>query len=251
MMIGKFTTGSIASIQGVCFPSNPTTLPGNDFSQTCGAAKDLDAFNNTYQVSYRTRSVGNELPPIGCYSTAGYMLTNCIGVGTGPVCPPSAGGGNNNNFTASEVFKKAINDIKQEIKQRENTLNKGNSSSLYDVISSGNENQVKNKLLDKSPYLSDGVLLPFLQHLPTFSENTIKDVIIANSPVTSTVMAAINNLSLSASVQSQINSAQVGISPRSELMTEIQYFKDQRFINYNYLLSVLLNDRITMRDLIP
>lgn len=235
-VIGLATQGSIAQQQGYC-SSVPTTLPGNEFSHTCAAgAQDLAGNNVAYQVTYNTRlTVSAETPPVGCYNSTDYFVNPCSGVGSGAVCPPS-------NFTPS-ALKIAIKNSKQDIKSLQQLLSAGDAPALYTAITNGNDANVKTKLLNKSPYLSDNVLLAFLNHIPSFSETTIKAVLLANSPLSSIVYNSLFKLKLTDVTLSAIKNAQAGISQRTYTERGLAYEKSQLVINYNKQLSYVLNNR--------
>jgi hypothetical protein len=80
---------------------------------------------------------------------------------------------------------------------------------------------LKNLLLSYSPFLSDEVLIEYINRVQTTPSIDIKDVIIANSPVTNNVKLAVENKNLSQTLIEQINGSQTGLSPRFELEGEI------------------------------
>jgi len=238
-VIGQNDYGTIATEQGFCTSADPTTLSGNEFSHTCGNAQDLRtgvSVNNI--VNYNTRTgISLETPQLGCYNSSYYNILDCSGAGTGDVCPPSSGG--QLNIPQLTI---AVQDSKQDVKNLQNILEAGDKIGLYNAINNGNDNHVKNKLLQQSPYLSDNVLLAFLTHVPMFTESTIKAVLIANSPLTPSIIDVANKLTLSAVTKNELKNAQVGTSQRAYTERNLTYEKNQLIINYNYLLNACLND---------
>lgn len=118
----------------------------------------------------------------------------------------------------------------------------GNAPLLYSTLNTGYDAVVKNVLLPVSPYVGDNVLMNFLLHKPPFSENTIQDVLIANSPLTEKVMDIVNKLGLSATTFNAINNAQIGTSPRIYAERNLAYANSRLTINYNDLISYYLNN---------
>ena len=132
---------------------------------------------------------------------------------------------------------------KQDINNLEQLLASGNKPNLYTAINNGNDNNVNTKLLQKSPYLSDSVLLAFLNHLPLFTEATLVNVLVANSPLSAQVLKIAFSLNLSLSALNTIKNAQVGTSQRTYTEANLAYEKNQLIINYNNQLSYVLNDK--------
>ena len=98
----------------------------------------------------------------------------------------------------------------------------GNTANLISSISSTlSSDSLKNLLLSYSPFLSDDVLIAYINRVQTTPSVDIKDVIIANSPVTNNVKLALENKNLSQTLIEQINSSQTGLSARFELEGQI------------------------------
>ncbi|OFX17151.1 MAG: hypothetical protein A2033_03020 [Bacteroidetes bacterium GWA2_31_9] len=88
--------------------------------------------------------------------------------------------------------------------------------------------QLKNAIMEVSPYASDRVLLSALNDKPTaIPPGHIKEIIVANSPVTDTVMQTVISKNLPLGIQNQINAVQVGVSEREKLEGEISWLKAQ------------------------
>lgn len=98
----------------------------------------------------------------------------------------------------------------------------GNTASLISSINSTMSSEsLKNLLLSHSPFLSDEVLIEYINRVQSTPSIDIKDVIIANSPVTNNVKLAVENKNLSQTLIEQINDSQTGLSARFELEGEI------------------------------
>jgi hypothetical protein len=101
-------------------------------------------------------------------------------------------------------------------------LDGGNTANLISSINSTiSSESLKNLLFSYSPFLSDEVLVAYINRVQTTPSVDIKDVIIANSPVTNIVKLAIENKNLSQNLLEQINGSQEGLSARFELEGEI------------------------------
>src|SRR5690606_35979470 len=101
----------------------------------------------------------------------------------------------------------------------------GNTSGLVYAIDNSTGATLRDALLAESPYLSDQVIISYLGKSPTEPESYIREVIIANSPVTETVKTAVDALNLSTNVQADIDNAQTGLSDRFILEAEIAVMK--------------------------
>ena len=98
----------------------------------------------------------------------------------------------------------------------------GNTANLISSISSTlSSESLKNLLMSYSPFLSDDVLIAYINRVQTTPSVDIKDVIIANSPITNNVKLAIENKNLSQTLIEQINASQTGLSARFELEGQI------------------------------
>jgi hypothetical protein len=82
----------------------------------------------------------------------------------------------------------------------------------------------------KSPYLSDRVLNAYLTKPQQAPPGHIKEVVIANSPVTNEIKEVIDLMSLPNGIRNQINAAQVGISVRTELENQLKALDKERML---------------------
>ena len=72
----------------------------------------------------------------------------------------------------------------------------------------------------------------------------LKQVILANAPVSDDVMEALDNSNVSNGVMNQIDNAQVGKSERDRLISEIDYAKTERSLTLNKTIRLVLEDTI-------
>ncbi len=99
-------------------------------------------------------------------------------------------------------------------------INSGNSQAIIDNINTGNISTKLNSVLAVAPYASDDVLISYLRRSP--SNGHVKQVITANSPVSSIVKTELNTMNLPNGIMNQINSAQGnGITPIEMAYMEI------------------------------
>ncbi|MBK8366520.1 MAG: hypothetical protein IPL10_03610 [Bacteroidetes bacterium] len=190
-------------------------MPGNEFSHTCSAAKDLNSNSNVaYQVTYNSRITPNvELPQLGCYNTTDYNVVICNS-GAGVACAIGGGGGGGGSKMAKSNLDKELEDMTALIVAKQQLLDDGNAQPLHNALATNvSEQQLKQNLLQKGPYLSDQVLLALINHLPNYSDATLKEVLEANSPLSPQVLAAINQTNMSAKAKAQLNALQNGLEP--------------------------------------
>ena len=108
------------------------------------------------------------------------------------------------------------NDYTSESFEIEALLQEGDKQELIDnILADLDGGHIKQELLDASPYVSDRVLLSALNDKPTpLPAGHIKEVIVANSPVTDVVMQSIDELNLPGGIKKLIDDTQVGVSER-------------------------------------
>jgi|JI10StandDraft_1071094.scaffolds.fasta_scaffold06734_2 hypothetical protein len=243
-ILGDQMPGSIAQQQGGCIPGDATALPGNEFSHTCAAAKDLNTNSNVaYPVTYNTRnSITLEVPQSGCYNLTDFNVNFCNPAPTGVVCSTGGGGGGGSKMAKSNPDKE-LEDMTALIAAKQQLLDDGNAQPLHNALATNvSEQQLKQNLLQKGPYLSDQVLLALINHLPNYSDATLKEVLEANSPLSASVLAALNTTNMNAKAKGQLNALQNGMSQRTYVESEIKYYTTSRVLLYNQILSNVLND---------
>lgn len=122
----------------------------------------------------------------------------------------------------------------------------GDAKALYEAIQTQSAGNVKNVLMAASPYLSDNVLIAYMQSNAPIGN--LKQVLLANSPLSDDVMAALNQLNIPRGIKTQIINAQTGISAMQELKTEIAYHKNEvSKIQNDVLRYILFEDDVVER----
>lgn len=124
------------------------------------------------------------------------------------------------NVIAHRQMGKLISDLAQK-------LTGGDAEILITLINTATSGQIKTGLLDKSPYLSDRVLIAAIhKNLPDL---IIREILMANSPVTEKVKQAIDVSTISIGVKNQVK-AQNGQSERANLEAQITQLKDEQHV---------------------
>jgi hypothetical protein len=129
---------------------------------------------------------------------------------------------------------------RNEIDSLRNLIDGGNTTDLLDLIENASPGQVKNGLIAASPYLSDDVLLRYIQSQPPVGH--LRQVLLANSHLSHQVKSALVNYAMPNGIANQIAAAQTGVSERSKLYENINqriYLMD---LEYEDLISQLLLD---------
>ncbi|MBU0764868.1 MAG: T9SS type A sorting domain-containing protein, partial [Bacteroidetes bacterium] len=105
----------------------------------------------------------------------------------------------------------------------------GDAQALTDMVYADEpEGHIKNELLNASPYLSDRVMITAIEDKPTpLPPGHVKQVVVANSPVTDPVYDAVLGRSLPPGTMNNINAAQVGVSEREKLKNKINWYDAQ------------------------
>jgi hypothetical protein len=238
------STSGILPQQGVCITDQSTAnnvlshngLPEGDIKVASIAnnfvytyAPTPSSIGNDFQIPLQVTSI--KVNPTPCTGLNFNYTSSCPLPATGCSFPCWSAIAVNNNNSAKNVAQILLD---------------GDAISLYNAINSGmSAGNLKNLLISKSPYLSDGVLIAYLRRPNTPTSGHIKDVIIANSPVTANVKEVFDNLSLPNGIRNQINAAQIGISARTKQEELVQYYELQRDLAINSAIRLLLNDTLT------
>ncbi len=164
-------------------------------------------------------------------------------ISTENTCPTHTGGGNcptcllDDISTLSYLLPPMINPI----------LN-GNRESLMEDIKSAGSSQgmtlatLTDTLMAVSPYLADTVLMAAIGKYDTVEPTMLKQVMIANSPLTLKVKAMLDKKKLSDSIKQEIDAAQTGFSARYVLEKQIHDSTTKLSLAENELMSIYLND---------
>jgi len=235
------TSGRIAQNQGYCRDNNPALPAGNKFSHTCTSnpsTSDIHVNSDASKFYYSHHSELDYIPL--CYSSDKVTLHDChIKYDPRTSCPSHL-----NSGLTPVVLKQIINTNKLEIEELISLIDNGETETLLAQIHQNEEpERIKNALESASPYLSDRVLLAAIKEKPKpLPLDILKEIIISNSPVTDTVMSALNTLELPDDIQQQIQEVQKGTSARAALEQQVSYMETQKDIAENELMRQYLND---------
>jgi len=128
------------------------------------------------------------------------------------------------------------------INSQNNLIDGGQKQQLLNLIQNNAPNgTLKNKLLLASPYLSDEVLLAALLEKPSPLPNGhVKEIIIANSPVTAEIMTSVNSLGLPSGILKLIQNAQHGVSSRQHIEMQTNALSGENQLIENELVNYYL-----------
>jgi hypothetical protein len=248
------TSGRIAFQQGYCV--SPVTQPlnaikspaGNRFSHsTFDPQNDFAANNSVLEFNYSHHADVITTPLY--YNTAIIAPQQCFN-STYPVyynysnsCPSKI----KNGITLHTTLKEKSDSLKLVISSLENQVDAGNTNNLLNIISTLSTTEVKNELLAASPYLSEQVLIAYMTVNPPVEY--LEQIIIANSPVSDSITALLNSMSLPEETLSEINNAQSGVSAMTYLLNETGYFKSERNGLIDERIRLLINDTLISNPL--
>jgi hypothetical protein len=217
---------------------------------------DINAYNGGgFTYKYAGAPAGGIQDPI--YITANIFKNGCLNpipfVYSTNTCPSKltvTGTGGCTGCTQITILQNNATTNQQIANQLIATLTQaladGNSPTLMAAIASNMaDGNLKNALLDKSPYLSDAVLTAYVQRAATPAAGNLKQVIIANSPVSVAVKTAVDNLGLPKGIQNQIDAAQVGTSVVAQKQQEIAYYNFTKDLAVNEIVRYYLQDTVT------
>lgn len=111
-------------------------------------------------------------------------------------------------------------------------------NSLINFIQSNTEGDVMSELLDYSPYLPDAVLIAFINE--GFSAGVSLQVLGANSPLTSVVLAEVQAASYPQGMLNQLSTMQNGVSARMQANRDLNELQKEFDLRYNALISEML-----------
>lgn len=101
---------------------------------------------------------------------------------------------------------------------------------------------MKEALLNASPYLSDEILFAYLSSNPPAGH--LNTIIQANSPLSDTLMELLSTMNIPNGITNQINNAQEGTSEMTFLFSEINHYSKERTFLLNRTIQLILNDTI-------
>ena len=243
---GKFSSVDIhhatgvLSDQGNCNPlffNVPAS--NNTFNGPCSSSTLAQVYKNPVATNFLYNYQENTLEEL-CHNIGANALL-CDDAFENE-CPDELA---NNVITSKpitiDIWRTKLNLVKGELEDAQTKLASGNAESLYESIENDSPGDTKNVLLGASPYLSDQVLLDYLTQHPTPPAGHIQQILLANAPLTDTVMAFVNTLSLPNGISNQINSAQTGISERRRLEGTIGVLNTNRLIAVDAIVQEYLD----------
>jgi hypothetical protein len=248
-------TSGVLGEQGSC--GSVLTPANNTFSHTSSTTlSDINAYTGGgFKYNYNPIPTGGAQDPT--YKTANVTKNGCLGLGTfiynSTTCPNrliiTGGGGAGGGKMASPIVQLQNNAISNKAiadsltTQLNQAIANGATQGLINTIATGlNPANIKTALLAQSPYLSDDVLTAYISKQPALPAGHIKDVLIANSPVSATVQTAIDNANLPNGIYQQIQGAQAGTNAKMDAINAIGYYNHTKDLAVNELLRYYVRD---------
>jgi hypothetical protein len=239
-------SGTVRNLQGGCVPvSDPPA--DNLFSYT--ATKDYwanDGVNGAIGISYQhspdPSSTYNLAPRNGYYNINNTFPSPCINMGSANLsqtCPKTT-------YSNRIAYYGLMKDVRAKADSLRELVDGHNTDGLISLINTGSNGQVKNELMNVSPYLSDKALITYVEG--NAPNGHLKQVITANSPVTEKVMEVVKNRNLPKGIQKQIDAEQIGISPRRLLEMEINGYERQREVYKKYVIQSFMHDSTAITE---
>ncbi len=245
-----YPTFPVANQQGTClscitYPTLCESAPaGNIFSypSTSTCSGDFDIYSSSYSFTYTHHTNSATTPGASCYNSP-VTPTSCAGVTytnwSTDACPDQlvscCGGGHYSCCISNHSALKLKHDSMQSV------IDSGNATRLFSILHTGTPAQIQDSLLAHSPYLSDSLLLATIHD--SLPADTLRNILIPNSPLTGQVIQAALALSLPGTVREQIEAAQDGgPSGRRQLEHAIGYYAFQEDISANGLIRSYLAD---------
>ncbi len=195
----------------------------------------VDATSSGYTYFH---NLVNELTP-DSYSSTVTPIVNQYPLGSpikdsNYICPSKLGG-----KTKIQLIAK-VDNLETRINNNKQRIAYGDRAHLYNVIANGNNWHKRVDLLNASPFLSDSVMITYIESQPPFGH--LKQVMIANSPLTNPVLLALQNANLPNGVLNQIQNAQNGISARERKIAKINRLTSRRELIFDDLTKLFLLD---------
>ena len=200
-------------------------------------AHDLYVDPSSYGYTYHHLDISTHIPDSkSAIVNADFTEFNNVNISENSnTCPSLLSSGK----TKIQLIAK-VDNLANRIENNEDKIKRGDRPQLYNIIANGNNGQKKNKLLDASPFLSDSVLVTYIETQPPFGH--LKQVMIANSPLKNLVLQALLDANLPNGVLNQIQNAQNGVSGREVKINHINYLTGKRELFFNELTQLFLLD---------
>lgn len=234
------TQGNIAYLQGD-FSFTTNTPAGNVFSHTASA---FDFYSQSFPtdvngtIVYVSHSDPSTIPTTFVNPPVSpYVCTGCGIYTTAASCPSKI-----SILHSTTIARFEIKQAQNKAAFLESQIDGGNTTALLaQVYSSMPDAALRNLLLSNSPFLSDRVLSAYITKSGVPPLN-IRQVVLANSPVTQPVMNDINSIGLPTPILNSIIAAQIGISTRTKLESDIAFSNSKRAYNIDELVRIFSND---------
>ena len=244
---------SIASIQGLYIPAspNPLGLVRNTYSASCGSENQYFMYINEPKIVQHhanSEAYTRPTPQPSCSDNLVNVVNSGIGFNRSLHCPDLT---HLNNTLLTAKIAQITGEINQLRQSYNNTIDEGNTNTLLNAIYSNmSPGSLKNLLISKSPYLSDAVLIAYLTKANTPPNGHVKEVIVANSPVTDAVKEKIDLLNLPPGIKNQINAAQTkNLSSRQFLEAQIVQLEYDKQLRVSDKIRYFLNDTLETNPL--
>jgi len=253
------SSGAIDYNQGYVTGTNKGFAADNSFSKN-----NPNTFPwEFYHVNTPTPSV-----PVGCsgsyspFFSLNYLWSNSLNTVVNPqpakVDPPvgiqyvqsddNTCGANPYHFVINDPYTDLpaqITQLKTAVVNVSNQYDCGNTAGLLSLIASnGTPGSVKNQLSSCAPFLSDNVLINYVNntHYPDGDKQV---VLSACSPLSSNVKLAVQNSTLSSGTKKSVSNQQTGVSPATMLENQVSMLKSEIKWCYDEIIRDYLNDTIT------
>lgn len=124
----------------------------------------------------------------------------------------------------------------------------GSVSAMQQILNLSNAGQKKNGLLAVSPYLSDAVLIAYIQQAPPAGH--LQQVLLANSPLSDAVLDALQNISIPNGIRNTIMAAQSNTLSALEILQQDSWYASDNFYRtFDDLLRDVILDTTPTRTL--
>lgn len=138
-----------------------------------------------------------------------------------------------------------ITQLKSEAAQVYNKYDCGNTAGLLSLIASnGNPGQLKNQLSACAPFLSDKVLISYVNN-PYYPAGDKQVILSACSPLSDDVMLAVQNSAVPRGIKEAVANQQTGVSPATMLANQVSMLNSEIKWCYDEIIRSYLNDTIT------
>lgn len=230
--------GCIDYYQGYA-ASNCSTCPANNKFSHLNAENIIDLYldpSGPYSMNY-THPIPypSYYPLYKPYGTSNVFYTDN---GTAPpICPPSP-------VFCYNCRRTSITSDVQQLLQLQSLIDGGITSTLIaDINGNMSPGQLKTELLQYSPYLSDQVLIAYI-NMADVPPGNLKEVLVANSSLRPAVIAAYNLIaaSLPNGIQTNIQAVQIGTSPLDKLLGQISGVQSDKNLQVDALIRDFLTD---------